>query len=80
MTCRDAVLASMRRLRSRHGRDMFRLDEIVQEVQAATSNYAESTIRTHVVSKMCKQAPVNHEIVHNDLDRVGRGLYKLRSD
>ncbi|SVA68276.1 uncharacterized protein METZ01_LOCUS121130, partial [marine metagenome] len=26
-----------------------------------------------------KQAPVNAAVVYNDLDRVGRGLYRLRS-
>jgi hypothetical protein len=80
MTCRDEVLTAMRRLRSRHGRDVFGLDEIVQEVRAVTSSYTESTVRTHVTSRMCKQAPAHHGTVYGDLDRAGRGLYRLRSD
>ena len=53
--------------------------EIIQEVQAATTRFAESTIRIHVCAHMCKQAPVNAAVVYNDLDRVGHGLYRLRS-
>ena len=79
MTCRLEVLAAIRRLKSKHRRDAFRVDEIVQEVQGATSRYAVSTIRTHVTSRMCKQAPVHHETVYGDLDRVGHGRYRLRS-
>ena len=79
LTCRDEILAAIRRLQSRHGRAAFRLDEIAQEVRAATNRYNESTIRTQVVSKLCKQAPVHHGTVYDDLDRVGRGLYRLHS-
>ena len=79
MTCRQEVLAAVRRLRSRTGREAFRLVEIVREVQTATSSYAESTIRTHVCSHMCRQAPVNAAIVYDDLDRVERGVYRLKA-
>jgi len=79
VTCRQEVLAAMRRLRSRTGREAFRLVKIVREVQTATSSYAESTIRTHVTSRMCKQAPDHHWTVYDDLDRVERSVYRLRS-
>ena len=79
MTCRKEIIEAFRRLRRRHGRDTFTPLEIIQEVQAATTRFAESTIRTHVCAHMCKQAPVNAAVVYNDLDRVGRGLYRLRS-
>ena len=79
MTCRQEILAAMRRLRSRTGRETFRLVEIVREVQTTTSSYAESTIRTHVCSHMCRQAPVNAAVVYDDLDRVGRGVYRLKA-
>mgnify|MGYP004393748193 FL=1 len=77
MTCRQEVLAAVRRLRGRTGREAFRLVEIVWEAQAATSSYAESTIRTHICSHMCRQAPVNAAVVYDDLDRVERGVYRL---
>lgn len=40
--------------------------------------YTDSTIRTHIVSKMCMDAPDHHAVVYQDLERVGRGLYRLR--
>ncbi len=78
MTCRDEVLAAMGRLKSRHARDVFDLQEIVQEVQATTDRYKDSTIRTHVSSRLCVSAPVNHASPYADLIRVSRGLYRLR--
>jgi len=78
VTCRQEVLAAVRRLRSRTGHEAFRLAEIVREVQAATNSYPESTILTHVCSHMCRQAPVNAAVVYDDLDRVERGVYRLK--
>jgi hypothetical protein len=77
-TCRDDVLDAMRALRSRHGRDTFKLEEIVQAVYAQGSTYKESTIRTHVTSKLCANAPDHHATVYADLERVGAGHYRMR--
>ena len=65
------------RLERRHRRKIFGLSEIVQEV-LSMSNFAESTIRTHVTSLMCVQAPKNHGTRYADLDRVDRGKYRIR--
>lgn len=77
-SCRYEVLAAVRSLRSRHGRDVFKLDEIVQEVYARGSSYKESTIRTHVSSRLCVNAPDNHDAVYDDLERVSPGHYRLK--
>lgn len=69
-TCREAVLEAFIRLESRSSRKDFDLSEIVKEVLATTGNFAESTIRTHVSSKMCAQAPTNHAMKYSDLDRI----------
>jgi len=76
-TCRSEILEAMRSLQSRHGRTTFDLSEIVQEVFANGSTHAESSIRTHVASSMCVNAPTNHVVTYNDLERVGRGQYRL---
>jgi hypothetical protein len=78
MTCRDEVLDAMRRLERRHNRTDFALYEIVQEVVSAGTTYPEDTIRTEIVARMCEQAPNNHAVTYDDLDRVGRGYYALR--
>jgi hypothetical protein len=76
VSCRSEVLSAFSRLERRHGRVEFELDEVVQEVLTATGRFAESTIRTHVTSVMCVQAPANHAVRHRDLDRVRRGVYR----
>ena len=78
MTCREDVLAATR-LERRHGRLTFDLDEVVQEVLAGGSRYKETTIRTHVTSRMCADAPDHHGTVYADLQRVGRAKYQRRS-
>jgi hypothetical protein len=78
VTCRDEILAAFERLERRHGRRDFDLADIVQEVQAAGSTYKESTIRTHVTSRLCADAPDHHGTTYADLERVERGRYRRR--
>jgi hypothetical protein len=77
VTCRDEVLSAMRRLERRNGKKAFLLQDIVREVHAGGARYKESTIRTHVTSRMCVNAPKNHATVYRDLEKVGAGLYQL---
>ena len=76
MTARQAVLDAFSRLEGRTDRDTFRLVELVAEVMATTSEYEESTIRTHIVSVMCANAPIHHSNHTDDLLRVGQGQYR----
>ncbi len=77
-TCRDAVLDAFSRLEQRHGRRDFQLDEIVAETVAYDPQYKKSTVRTHVTSRMCVDAPEHHASVYGDLTRVDRGIYRRR--
>jgi hypothetical protein len=70
------VLAAFTRLELRHGRRVFRMAEIVAEVKAAGTRYRDSTIRPHVGSRMCGNAPDHHAVVYNDLVRVATGEYR----
>jgi hypothetical protein len=80
VTCQDDVLSAFARLMARPSRDTFSLGEITREVRSQGSSYRESTIRTNVTSRMCANARDHHAIVYDDLERVGRGLYRLSSD
>ncbi len=73
MTARDEILDTI----SQHRLDNFTIQEIIDLMQKAGTRYEESTIRTHISSKMCKDAPVHHQTVYNDLVRIGHGLYRL---
>jgi hypothetical protein len=77
MTCRDEVLSVARSLAGRSSDSTFSLAEILAEMSRRGTQYPESTIRTHVASVMCVNAPENHAVVFADLERVGRGLYRL---
>lgn len=77
-TCREAVLEAFDRLESRNSRKDFSVSEIVKEVFTVTDEFKETTISTHIVSRMCFQAPKNHGTTYEDLDRVSPGRYARR--
>jgi hypothetical protein len=78
MTLRDDILDAVRVVMARTGSDVFSVRDIVAELQSRETPYTAGSIRTHVVSRMCANAPAHHARVYNDLVRVDRGLYKLR--
>lgn len=80
MTCRDEVLKAMKILSKGNSAEAFALKVIIDQVLSQTKAYKESTIRTHITSKMCANAPVNHAMVYRDLFRVDVGYYKLYND
>jgi hypothetical protein len=75
-TCRQEILDAFAALERRHGRPVFSPAELVAEVLARGSRHPESTIRTHIISSMCVNAPANHAVRYSDLERVDRGLYR----
>lgn len=59
-TCREAVLLAFAALERRHGREVFRLEEIADEVTATSAQWERTTVTTHVSSHMCREAPVHY--------------------
>lgn len=80
MTARTEILDALPALRARLGRATFTPAEVVDELQRRGTTLAPRTIRTHVTSRMCSNAPDNHAVVFEDLIRVARGLYRLSED
>lgn len=76
-TAREQILAAIDRLTSR-GRETFTLVEVANELRGSGSPLAESTIRTHIVSRMWADAPDHHGATYEDLEYVDRGVYRLR--
>jgi hypothetical protein len=76
-TCRDEILQAIRALLERGEADAFSVDDIVAEMRRRGTSYAEATIRTHITSRMTGNAPDENGVVHSDLRRLDRGLYKL---
>ena len=77
MTCRDEILICANRIVTAKGSNDFTIDEILICMQSEGTSYANSTIRTHVTSRMCRNAPKHHGVTYDDLERVERGVYRL---
>ncbi len=75
--CRDQVLVAARAIVARRGVNSFSAAEVVEYLRAAQTQYADSTIRTHVTSVCCVDAPRNHAVRFDDFSRVGPGEYRI---
>ncbi len=80
MTARDEILAAIGRIERRSGQETFTVVEVLDELRRSGSAYKESTVRTHIISRMCANAPDHHAVVYRDLERLEHGRYRcLRS-
>jgi hypothetical protein len=77
-TARAEILATARRLAGQSADGSFTLAQILASMNHAGTLYAESTIRTHVTSRMCADAPDHHATTYDDFQRLGIGRYRLR--
>jgi hypothetical protein len=77
-TARDQILDAVRTITA-GGSRTFSIVEVIAELRSRGTDLAESTIRTHVSSRMCMNAPRNHGTVYADFDRIGRGEYRWRA-
>lgn len=74
MTIQEEVLNAARRLCLRRRGWRFRPVEIVH----ALPHLSAASVRTHVVSRCCVNAPKNHPHKWDYFERVARGVYELR--
>ena len=77
MTCRDEILSVAQRIVSEKGKNEFTIGEVLDEMKETRTSCQESTIRTHVTSRMCRNAPKNHAVVYDDFYRIRRGVYSI---
>jgi predicted RNase H-like HicB family nuclease len=73
MPVHQDVLTAVRALCGRRGNWRFSLEEIIREVPSLN----ESTVRTHVTSRCCVNAPKHHAHRWPYFRRVARGVYEL---
>ena len=55
---------------------MFSIEELVAEARRMGASQTDSTLRTHLSSVMCTNAPQNHLVKYHDLIRIERGQYR----
>ena len=77
MTCRDEIIECAKTVMRQSGLDQFTITEIISCMANKGSRYSESTIRTHIASRMCANSPDNHAVTYRDLERTDRGAYRL---
>ena len=77
MECRDEVLNAVQQIIKAKGINEFTIQEVVSRMINNGTNYKDGTIRTHIVSRLCANAPDNHNITYDDFERISRGIYKL---
>ena len=80
MTARDEVLAAAGELAAESPEGTFTVEDVVDHLYRLESIYQPSTIRTHVTSRMCVNAPDHHAVTYKDLVRVGESTYKLNPE
>ena len=68
-TARDVILAALPAIRALLKTDVFAPEDVIEELAQRGSHYRPSTIRTHVVSRMCRDAPNHHAVTYDDLQR-----------
>lgn len=78
-TCRDEILQVIPEITRDRLDGTFAASEVVKALKARGTRYVRGTIQAHIISRMCADAPDNHAVVYNDLERVARGRYRLRT-
>jgi hypothetical protein len=79
MGAREDLLAAAHSLTAR-GMALFSPTELNAQARSEGSTYSDSTLRTHIVSVMCGNAPDHHSTRCRDFERVARAMYRLTSD
>ena len=70
------ILEAVAAITRRTGRETFTIAQVVSEMRG--SRYAESTVRTMVSSHLCAQAQGSGIDPYTDLERIERGVYRIR--
>lgn len=73
---RREILSAIDAVTARSGVTTFTMPDIITEMRARGSGYAESTIRTMISAHLCADASGPGIDAHTDLQRVDRGLYR----
>lgn len=75
--CREEVLEAATEIVSRKGRNEFTPSDVIDFLQGLGTTYKPSTIRTHVVSRCCVNAPPHHGARYGDFERIAAGTYRI---
>lgn len=76
---RYEILQAIRAVLARSGDTSFTVAQVIAEMTRRDTGYPKSTISTMITAHMCRNAPDNAATTYDDLERIGRGIYRLAS-
>lgn len=79
MSCRDEILKCVSDILQQTGKEEFTVQEVINCMRRKLSKYKESTIRTHISSRLCANAPDHHAVTYDDLERTERRTYRFKN-
>jgi antitoxin HigA-1 len=79
MGCHVDTMAAAQAIIGRKGINEFSIPEVLGEMQrqGTLNRYSISTVRTHVTSRCCANAPDNHAVTYKYFRRIKHGVYEV---
>lgn len=77
-SCRDELFEVVTKLVNEKKKNEFTVTEAIEAMMNNNSVYSESTIRTHITSRCCINAPKHHQTTFDDYERIDRGIYRIK--
>jgi len=77
MACHEEVLEASKVIVNLKGKNEFSPEEVITYLKKQGTIYKESTIRTHIISRCCGNAPIHHGTRYHYFERIAYSLYKL---
>lgn len=78
MTCREEILEVIHQLMRETGQPTFTPTQVIERMLARGTLHKELTIRAYVTYGMCAAEGEAGRRRFSDLERVGRGQYRVR--
>lgn len=76
MTCREEILMAVKEIIKAKEENSFRVNEVLEWMQQRGTTFSERTIRTHITSRCCSNAPDHHGKCYKDFSRIQTGIYR----
>ena len=77
MACHEEVLEAAISIIKTKGVNEFTPSEVIQYLKKQNTTYKESSIRTHIISRCCINAPPHFAKRYEYFECIGHGLYKV---
>lgn len=77
-SCRDELLEVIKEIVRKKNVNEFTVAEAIEAMKNNNTVYSESTIKTHITSRCCANAPKHHGTTYDDYERVVKGVYRMK--